>query len=184
MKEPLKFYVIDEHADDIKYCKRKGMVPCKTENGSVKQYLYKGFVYDVLECTDSFSGYAVTLMRFPELSYGELLHTALNSKKDDEIIGSIGMILKKYPKEFEKYLQSLKLNSVTSSAEKRKIKRLISYTLDIYSFSDCMHHLTGIWEQCNNLKKQLNNGGKYLGISKTLWLEYSLVENGFDHSVW
>lgn len=132
MGVPLLFYVIDEHTDDVKYSKKKGMVPYKLENKtldnqiykSVIQYSYKDYIYDVLEANQCYSGYMVTLMRLPKLSYKELLGTALTSKKYEERAGAIGIILKDYPIEFERYLSSIKNMDFNNLTEKSSIKRM------------------------------------------------------------
>lgn len=108
----LLFYVIDEHTDDIKYCTKKGMVPHSYDNYildghsymKITQYLYKGHIYDVLEAGQCYSGFMVTLMKLPKLSYKELLNIALYSKKKGERLGAIGVILKDHPVDFENFL--------------------------------------------------------------------------------
>lgn len=119
MRKPLSFYVISERTDHVKYCKRKGLIPYKFIDKSldgqilnyVTQYVYKGYIYNALGYDQCYSGYMLTLMRLPQLSYEELLNTALRSRKYAERAGATGMILKDYPKEFEKFLLSIKLNN-------------------------------------------------------------------------
>ncbi len=124
MKKPLLFYVIDEHTDELAYCKRRGLTPCKWEDRrvicsdpsvpvetfqEVVQYKHKdGFVYDVLDgapCIDF--GCEIVLMRLPKLPYEVLLTTALTSKSEEERIGSIEVILRDHSAEFEQYLTSV-----------------------------------------------------------------------------
>ena len=145
MNTPLLFYVVDEHTDIIKYCKKKGMAPNKTEDKichcsdpsignqiikSVIQYAYKGYLYDVLDVSQCYSGYEVTLMRLPKLSYEELLETALTSKHFEERAGSIGMILKDYPAAFERFLLSVQIKKHNALEGKEGINRLADFIID------------------------------------------------------
>jgi hypothetical protein len=79
MSKSLLFYVIDEHTDDVKYCKRRGLRPYKTKMKTldnnpfeqVVQYIKDVFIYDVLECDQFYSDYMIILMRLPKLLYEE-----------------------------------------------------------------------------------------------------------------
>ena len=142
MRKPLLFYVIDERTDEIEFCKRRGLLPYKYEDRicycsdssienqiikTVVQYEYKGYIYDVLENSQCYSGYMLTLMRLPKQRYEELLKTALTSKENDEMAGSIGMILKDHPLEFEGYLYAVKNMDLNDLASRKSIKRVATF---------------------------------------------------------
>ena len=145
MNAPLLFYVVDECTDIIKYCKKKGMMPNKIEDKicycsdpsagnqimkTVTQYTYKSYLYDVLDVSQCYSGYEVTLMRLPKLSYEELLETALTSKHFEERAGAIGMMLKDHPAAFEKFLLSVQTSEYKVSKEQKGIDRLVNFIVD------------------------------------------------------
>ena len=171
MGKPLLFYVIDEHTDEIKYCKKNGLLPYKFEDKvcycsdpsidnqiikKVIQYAYKDYIYDALDLSQCYSGYVVTLMRLPKLSYEELLETALTSKKNEERAGSIGMILKDYPFEFEKYLLSVKNMDFNALEEKKDIKRVVDFINDfIRQNTSYVWSLEKILSLCEELKLRL-----------------------------
>jgi len=133
MSKPLLFYVIDERTDYIKYCKRKGMIPYKFTDKrldgqiykSAIQYTYQGHIYNVLNCAQCYSGYMITLMQLPKLSYEELIDIALSSTKSEERSGAIGIILKDYPNEFEQYLSSIKDIDSENLSKKNNVKRMV-----------------------------------------------------------
>jgi len=136
MSKALFFYTIGEFQDEEKYCKRKGLKPCKytqrTLNGQpfdvvATQYTKDGYIYDVFEWDQCYSGSMLTLVRLPRLSYEELLDVALTSKYLDERAGAIGTILKEYPNEFEHYLLKISEMNIAVLPEKRKIKRMITF---------------------------------------------------------
>ncbi len=135
MGKPLLFYTIDEQTDVRKYCEKKGLKPYKNINKILDncllehtvQYIKDGFVYDVLECDQCYSGYMITLMRLPKMPYEELLNVALSSKSSDERAGAIGVILKDHPIQFENYLLKLSKSNPNTMYEKKKIKRMISF---------------------------------------------------------
>jgi hypothetical protein len=168
MLKPLLFYVIDEHMDEIKYCKKRGLLPYKFKDRvcycsdplignqnikSVIQYTYKGYTYDALDGSQCYSGYMVTLMRLPKPQYEELLKTALTSKKNEERAGSIGMILKDYPSEFEKYLLAVKNMDFNALEDKKGIKRIVDFINDfIRQNSSYVWPLEKILSLCEELK--------------------------------
>lgn len=135
MGKPLLFYTIDEQTDVSKYCKRKGLKPYKVINKIMDnclleqavQYSKNGFLYDALEYDQCYSGYMVTLMRLPKMTYEELLKVALSSKSSDERAGAIGVILKDYPIQFENYLLKLSKSNTNTMYEKKRIKRMITF---------------------------------------------------------
>jgi len=169
--KPLLFYVIDEHTDEIKYCKKIGLLPYKFEdkicyssdptigNQTIKtviQYTYKDYIYDALELSQCYSGYVVTLMRLPKLSYEVLLNTALTSTEYDERVGAVGIILKDYPNEFERYLSSIKNMDSINLSEKNKIKRMVTLINDfIKNSTSYVWHLERILSLCEELKLKL-----------------------------
>lgn len=152
--EPLLFYVINEHTDDIKYCEKKHMKPYNVVNGSIMQYEYKGYIYDILEQGECYSGYMVTLMRLPKLSFGDLLNVALESKNYEERIGAIGVILKDYQSEFEQYLLSLSDDMIYTN--KKNIKRLVSFICILPDRTSYVLDLPIILNQCEKIKSKLD----------------------------
>jgi hypothetical protein len=137
--KPLLFYVIDERTSDIEFYKKRGFREHKIEekkcyctDTSIEtqsfrhavQYSLKGFVYEVLDESQCYSGYMVTLMRLPKLSYQELLSTSLCSRKYEERFGAIGIILKEHADEFQKYLLGIEGGSKILP-QKRKIVRML-----------------------------------------------------------
>ena len=171
MGKPLLFYVIDERTDSAKYCKNKRMKPYKFEDltcycsdpaidnyvyKNAIQYSYKGHIYDVLSSKQCYSGYEATLMRLPKLSYEELINTALESKKIDEIAGAIGMILKDYSVEFEQYLSSIKNMDFNNLSEKNSIKRMVTMINDfIRKNTSYVWPLEKILSLCEELQLKL-----------------------------
>lgn len=160
--KPLLFYTIDDCTDDKKYCKRKGLKPHKTVMKRlddrpfevVVQYSKGGYVYDVLEWDQCYSGYMITLMRLPELSFDELLHVALFSNNRDERAGAIGMLLKNYSTEYECYLRSVKERGFSNQSEKKKLVRMVKYIHDVVkNYNSCVRELNGVLELCRELKK-------------------------------
>ena len=106
------FYVFDEHTDYVRECTKIGMIPLSNEE-FVEYFEYDGAKYKVLSINECFSGWTIT--------YCELLNLMFNSRPYDEIVGSIGIILKSHLDEFILYLK-------TEHPKKRrlhKIKKLI-----------------------------------------------------------
>lgn len=170
MSKPLLFYTIDERTDICSYCKRKGLRPYKVENKvldnclleQVIQYVKGDFLYEVLDCDQCYSGYMVTLMRLPKLSYEELLNVALTSKYLDERAGAIGTILKDYPNQFEDYLLVLSEVSITSSCENKHIKRMITFINNfIKENTSYVWRLDRILLFCEKISYQINCGEKF-----------------------
>ncbi len=138
MSKPLLFYTVDEKTDVEKFCKRRGLKPhifeIKELDGVrysvVDKYIKDGYIYDVLNYDERcYSGYMVTLMRLPKLSFEELLNTALSSKSFQERAGAIGILLKDYPKEFERFLSDFNKN-IGKGRQLKQIKRLAGFITD------------------------------------------------------
>lgn len=158
MKKPKLFFGITEDMNDIKCCKSIGMKPCKfvykTLDGipfrCTIQYSYKGFTYYVLEENQCYSGFMVTLMRLPQLSYFELLETALTSRSFDERAGAIGIILKDYSTEFEKYLLNIKNTDLSVLKDKKSIKKLVKlineFIIPHTSYVDKLENIVSLCE--------------------------------------
>lgn len=167
MKKSLHFYVIDERTDNIEYCRSRGLIPykfkelkCALDDNVIKtvvQYAGNGYVYDVLEGDQCYTKeYMVTLMRLPKLSYGELLNDALYSKYSEERIGATGIILKEYPKEFEKTLISITNSATVSLANKRGVRRMARYVYELINDSCYVSQLENIRDICKELAVQSN----------------------------
>lgn len=166
MSKALFFYTIDEFQDELKYYKRKGLKPYKykqrTLNGQpfdvvATQYKKDNYIYDVLEWDQCYSGYMLTLMRLPQLSYEELLEVALKSKYHDERAGAIGVILKDYPNQFQRYLLALSEIDINSLREHKRIKRMIIFINEfIKKNNSYVHHLDRILALCEKICCQIN----------------------------
>lgn len=159
MSKPLLFYTIDEFTDADRYCKRKGLTPFKFEyrelDGhtfkSVIQYTKDGFIYDVLEADQCYSGYTITLMRSPKLSYENLLHIALTSRHLAERAGAIGIILKDYPLQFQDFLHAIGQKDSTVLYKNKHIERMIAFIHnDIRMHTSYVCHLKKILSFCEN----------------------------------
>ena len=72
----------------------------------VQKYYTNEYVYRVLQSSECYSGYPITLMREPQLSYGDLINVLLRTKKHDERLGALGILLKQYPDSFKKFFHS------------------------------------------------------------------------------
>ena len=138
MGRPELFYTCGEYEDDVKYCKRKGLKPhrtiMKTLDGKpftvVEEYSKGGNIYVSFEAEKCYSGYAVTLMRLPELPFEELLAVALTSKRVEDRAGALGIILKKHEAAFKQYLLTIKQNTTLNIAQKRQIAAVSMFIYD------------------------------------------------------
>jgi hypothetical protein len=167
MRKPLLFYVFHEHTDHDKYCKRIGMIPYDfkeidmygTTIKLVKKYLYKGFLYIVLEGDECYSGYMTILMRLPKLSFMELLDTALTSRKQGERDGAIGVILKDYPNEFKQYFSSIQAMDIEDLINNNVIKRIVKTIIILIrnNISSHMRQLETILTICEEIQSRLES---------------------------
>lgn len=162
MSKPLLFYAIYEFTDNIKYCKKKGLIPYKFKELTTKipgdtiikkpiQYIKDDYYYDVLEKEACYSECEVILMRLPKLSYKELLNVAVNSKYSDERIGAIAIILKDYPKQFKESLLLMSNEGITKLGNKKNIKRMSKYVYDLIKDSWLREELENIMILCGKL---------------------------------
>jgi len=167
MKKPLHFYVMNEHTDNIKYSKSKGLIPykfkelrCELDDNVIKtviQYTKNGYIYDVLEGDQCYTrGYMTVLMRLPKLSYEELLNDALHSKHFDERIGATGIILKDYSKEFEKTLKSINDFVINNFKNKKNVKRMLVYIYSLIEGTHYIRQLENIRDLCKELELRLS----------------------------
>lgn len=161
MFKPRLFYVIGEYVDDIEYCKRKGFKPhqkvIKQLDGMpldvVTQYQKREYIYEVLTCEQCYSGYMLTLMRLPKLSYEELVKVALISRIQDERAGAIGILLKNYPNQFKQYLLKVCNNYPEDKRERKQIKRMANYICDfVYRYTSYVQDMEDIFLLCSRLK--------------------------------
>ena len=160
MSKALLFYGISEFTNEERFCKKRGLKPYETEIKIlddeplewIVRYVKDGFIYDVMECDQCYSGFMITLVRLPHLSFEELLSTALITKNFDERAGAIGMILKKYPSEFEKYLVSIKERINSDLPNKKRIIRIIKLINNfIVENTSYVWHLERILDLCKKL---------------------------------
>lgn len=166
MNKPLLFYIIHEFTDIETYCKRKGLIPYKYKEMSTGiegdpvikiavQYIKEGYIYDVLEEEQCRSECMAVLMRLPKLTYEKLLSVALNSKYSDERIGSIGIILKDYPNEFEQFLTSMLDADTADLQNKKNIKRISKYVYNLINESYLIRDLENMRDLCEKLRIKL-----------------------------
>ena len=130
------FYLISERWDEQKYCQRRGLLPYIYEEVEIpsanmtytKVYKYKSknYVYTCLQAAECYSGFCVTLMREPEPSCEELISIAQKSKSEDEKLGALGILVKKYPEDLKKYL---------SECPDKKIIKLLEFIREFNSYS-------------------------------------------------
>lgn len=111
------FYVFDEHTDFINECMKKGMIPCG--NPFRHGFMYGDTRYVVLSPHDCYSGWELTVMALPCLDYENLIIVLESSKVYAEIVGCIGILLKKHEKEFTDYISTLR------TKRGKKIKKII-----------------------------------------------------------
>lgn len=115
------FYVFDEHTDYVRECQKMGMTPIIVTDSFAKDFEYDGTKYKALSCNECYSGWEITVMALPEMSYLDLVTLMMNSQFYDEIVGSIGIALKRYPHEFFTFLN----NESLANRKIRKIKKII-----------------------------------------------------------
>ena len=157
------FYCVDEFTNVEKYCRRKGLKPYKTISkfldgcpfSAVVQYTKGGYVYDVLEYSQCYSGYMVTLMRLPKLLFTELLELAMTSRHADEREGAIGMILKDHEREFEVFLTALCDRDISDKREKKRVVRvarfILGYVREHTSYVQDMEKVLDLCQQISTL---------------------------------
>lgn len=114
---PQLFYVFDEHTDIVKECLKVGIKPAGDQN--TYEYVKGDIKYILLSPHECYSGWTITLMALPYLSYMELIKVIETSKKYDEIVGCIGILLNKYTENFIDYLSKNQTRKI------KKIKRII-----------------------------------------------------------
>ena len=139
MSKALQFYVMTELENTSRFCRWHRLVPyktvpiyingVKTEHEMAVQYKKKDYIYDVLAFDECICGYGTVLARQPEPSYEQLLEMALTTKHKSERFGSIGIILKKYRKEFIKYISAIDNSIKENVATKDQVKALIEFVL-------------------------------------------------------
>lgn len=172
MKESLLFYVVDEHTDCTKFCKRKGMKPysfekriCMPDNIMIEfvtQYSYNGYIYDVLNGMECYTDFEVTLVRIPNLSFEELLNVALFSKYLDERVGAMGMILKNNSIDFKRYLLAINNSDIEISGMERNLKQMLSYIDErLRSYRGHIKDFDIILELCEELIHKIRVNSKY-----------------------
>lgn len=154
--KPKLFYLLDEHEDSYCFCRRKGMLPCDiNEHGCTIRYNFKGYTYSAFETADCYSGFSLTFMREPLLSFEELLHIVLTFKREEDRLGALGVILKKYHIDFEAYLDRLHKGEIDYT---KNHKKMISYVNDSIKVN-CYRapkELPNIFELCEKIALSYN----------------------------
>ena len=153
-KKPKLFYLLDEHTDSSRFCERLGMVPCEfTSQGLVTKYKWGEYVYSAFEGMDCYSGFAVTLMREPVLPFMELLHVALTSRREEDRIGALGVILKRYPDEFKCYLRDLLAAKTDCSKAQKRMLKEVTVTIKENSYF-AYKNLPEVFDLCAKIIQQ------------------------------
>lgn len=171
MSKYLLFYLIDEHTNETVFCKKRGLIPCKYEkkicyssDNSDEDYVFyrtiqyvdkrSKCVYDVLDKQQCYSGFNTTLMRQPKLMFDDLIKTAITSKNRDERIGSIGILLKDYQTDFEKYLSNVIKTQFSDIKTKKRVKWMAVFITDyIWKNTSFVWHLESIKKLCEKIKQ-------------------------------
>lgn len=164
MREPFSFYTIYEYDNEESFYKRNGFEPYTTELKEmedvpvlcVTQYVKKGFVFDVLESSQCYSGAMVTLARVPSLGYDDLLDTALKSKNMGERRGAIGMMLKNYPQKLETFLDDFQQGFLVADYTRKEVLKIIKFiNEDIYPYYGGVKDLEKILSICKQLENNV-----------------------------
>lgn len=136
------FYVFDEHTNFVSECIKLGMKPIKGYP-FVEEFDSDGVIYKTLSVNECYSGWEITVMALPYMSYCQLIKTIQESKIYDEIVGCLGILLKDHLQEFMKYL------SECSKSDKKiiKIKKIISK--ELASRSSYVSSMTKLLEMCH-----------------------------------
>lgn len=93
---------------------------------SVENYTFDGSVWKEIELP-TLNERSICFMRTPELEYEKLYKVYFNSKRTDDILGSISIILLKYSNELLGTINSINKNRLTFS-EKKKLKKILGYS--------------------------------------------------------
>lgn len=132
------FYVFDEHTNVGRECLKEGLIPCN--NPRFDGYVCGDSEYILVSPNDCYSGWAVTLMALPCLEYDDLIKVVESSKIYDEIVGSVGVLLRKYKNKFVDYL---------SENQNKRIKRIKKIILsDIVENSTYVSKMWDLIEVC------------------------------------
>jgi hypothetical protein len=166
MGKTLLFYMVDEHVDVDKYCKRKGLIPYKFVEKVLDgkpfkqavQYIKGECVYQLLEGDiHSYTGCMFAVMRMPELPYEVLLKTALTSKYFDERAGATGLILKKHSGRFRDYLIEIYETDVKLLKDKKHIRRMVKFIKDNTRYENHLEEIIPLCEKIHG-KIKIENG--------------------------
>ena len=134
------FYVFDEHTNVLKECSKLGLKFYDEQN--VYKHVTKNIEYILMSPHDCYSGWTITLMAIPCLTYEELIKTIETSKIYDEIIGCIGILLKKHTETFIYYLSKIETKRT------KKIKKIILE--DIVENSPYVSKMSKLIELCKS----------------------------------
>lgn len=132
------FYVFDEHTDVVRECAKEGLTP--SGDSYFGGYVKGDTQYVLLSPHECYSGWAVTLMALPCLEYEDLVKVVESSKVYDEIVGSIGILLKRHMTKFVNYL------SANQNKRIKKVKRII--LSDIVENSTYISKMLDLIEVC------------------------------------
>lgn len=112
----------------------------------VKRLECDGILYEVLGCNECYSGWEITVMALPEMKFHELVSLLCDTKDAGELRGSLGILLKKYYKEFCSVLTA---GETFDRKTSRKIARLISQEIAENSEPVSEMHELLVWCRSN-----------------------------------
>lgn len=124
MKRTQIFYVFDEHTDYVAECEKLGFVPIKYDGNYVKQFERDGKRYNVLGRNECCSGWEINIVQDGFDSFDELMFLLLNSRKYDERVICIGLMLKNH---YSRFLSELvkKFPQDKFDRKRKKVVKLI-----------------------------------------------------------
>lgn len=125
------FYVFSEHSDFVTECKHFDIIQADNEEYFPRNFKCGDIKYEALYIHDCYSGGTVTVMRHPELNFQGLISLLKTTKSEDEILGSIGILLKKHYNDFYYLLKNREF------FDKKRLKTISKFILN-YIAIECI----------------------------------------------
>lgn len=147
MKKDLDFYMFDEHIDYVKECEKMGFSVTKQDDLWVEEFEKNGRKYSVLGVHDCYSGWEINIAPSGDISFDDLLHTALNPRAEDERFVCMGLILKRYYSEIFATLKNDISRRKLSKNEKKLLKLIVN---NIRFESDEVSEMKELIDICSN----------------------------------
>lgn len=97
-----------------------------------------------MEC---YSSWEYTIMKLQQMNFVQLLNLALNTKKYDERVGELGIILRHHEFEFTNFLTDVYSGNIPADKAKKKLTKLI-YS-EIKQRSDFVRGMKTILNLCS-----------------------------------